>query len=109
MGSHGDSVPYNKYLKAASAEVFNWNLLNEVDSERHVFATIHKDTICDCGCYGRHTSDSMLGIFACRTQIMFDGVHPLARHDIQLLGAQRSLLVGSPLGVSGGLFRAKGD
>ena len=92
--------PYTQYFNCASVEVFNWNLLNEVDSERHVFATIPKDKVCACGCHGRHTWSM---------QIMLGGVHPLTRHDIHPLDAQRSLLVGRPLGFSGGLFQARGD
>ena len=63
LGFHGDGVPYTKSLKSASIEVFNWNLLNEFDSERHLFATVPKDITCACGCHGRHTIDAILDIF----------------------------------------------
>ena len=36
------------------------------------------------------------------------GVHPLTRHDLQPLDAQRSLHAGMPLGFSCGLCQAKG-
>ena len=62
LGFHGDGVPYTKSLKSASIEVFNWNLLNEFDSERHLFATVPKDITCDCGCHGRDTFDAVLDI-----------------------------------------------
>jgi hypothetical protein len=62
LGFHGDGVPYTKSLKSASIEVFNWNLLNEFDSERHLFATVPKDITCACGCHGRHTIDAILDI-----------------------------------------------
>ena len=39
---------------------------------------------------------------------MLGGMHPLIKHDIQPLDAQRSLLAGRPLGFSGGLFQARG-
>ena len=41
-------------------------------------------------------------------KIMLGGVHPLTRHDLQPLDAQRSSLVGRPLGFDGGLFQARG-
>ena len=34
IGFHGDGVPYTKFLKSDSVEVCNWNLVNEVDSEK---------------------------------------------------------------------------
>jgi hypothetical protein len=37
IGFHGYGVPYTKSPKSASIEVFNWNLLNEFDAERHLF------------------------------------------------------------------------
>ena len=39
---------------------------------------------------------------------MLGGVHPLTRDDLQPLDAQRSSLVGRPLGFDGGLFQARG-
>ena len=54
------------------------------------------------------TIDSMLGIFAWTMKIMLGGVHPLTRHDLQSLDAQRSLLAGRPLGFSCGVFQARG-
>ena len=96
--------PYTKSLNSAGAEVLNWNLLNEVGYETHVFATIPKDKVCACVCYGRHTIDSMLGVFAWSMKFMLGGVHPWANHDLQHVDAQMSLLAGLPLGLSGGLF-----
>ena len=100
--------PYTKSSKSAHVEVLNWNLLNEMDYERLLFATIPNDKVCDCGCHGRHTIDSMLGIFNWSMKVMLGGVHPLTRHDLQPLDAQRSLLAGRPLGFSGGLFPNQG-
>ena len=109
LGFHGDGVPYTKSLKSASVAVFNWNLLNALDSERHLFATVPEDKVCACGCHGRHTIDAMLSIFAWSMKIMLGGVHPLTRHDNEPLDAQRSGLAGMPLGFTGGLFQARGD
>ncbi len=63
------------YLKSASVEVFNWNLLNEVDSEMHVFATIPKARVCACCCHGRRTNDSMLDVFDWSMKVLLGGVH----------------------------------
>ena len=109
LGFHGDGVPYTKSLKSASIEVFNWNLLNEFDSERHLFATVPKDITCACGCHGRHTIDAILDIFAWSMKVMLGGVHPLARHDGQPLDPARLAWAGKPLGFTGGLFQARGD
>ena len=110
MRSHCDGVPYKGTLKSDSVEMFNWNLLNEEDYERHLFGTIPKDKVCVCGCHGRHTIDSMCGTFARSLKIMLGGggVHPLTMHDLQHVDAQRSLLVGRPLGFSCGLCQARG-
>ena len=40
IGVHGNCAPYTKYLKSASVEVLNWNLLNDVDFARHIHASI---------------------------------------------------------------------
>jgi hypothetical protein len=79
LGFHGDGVPYTKSLKSASIEVFNWNLLNEFDSERHLFATVPKDITCACGCHVRHTIDSFLDMFAWSMKVMLGGVHPFGQ------------------------------
>ena len=78
-------------------------------TQRHLFATVPKDNVCVCGCHGRHTIDSTLGTFDWSMKITHGGVHPLTSHDLQHLDAQRSLLVGKPLGFSGGVFQARGD
>jgi hypothetical protein len=109
LGFHGDGVPYTKSLKSASIDVFNWNLLNEFDSERHLFATVPKDITCACGCHGRHTIDAILVIVAWSMKVMLGGVHPLARHDGQPLDPTRLAWAGKPLGFTGGLFQARGD
>ena len=46
---------------------------------------------------GRHTIDAMLAILTWIMQTMLDGAHPLTKHDLQPLYAQRSLLGGRPL------------
>ena len=97
------------FLISASVEVFNWNLTKLREFCNAFVATIPKDKVCACGCHGRHTIDSMLGIFAWSMKIMLGGVHPLTRHDLQPLDAQRSLLLGRPLGFCCGLFQARGD
>ena len=111
IGFMAMAPPYTKSLKSASVEVFNWNLLNAMDpgKQRHVFATIPKDKVCACGCYGRHTTDSMLGILDWSMNIMLGGVRPWTNHDLQDVDSQRSLRAGWRLGFSGGLFKAKGD
>ena len=88
-------------MNSASVEAFNWNLLNEVvyEKNRQLFSTIPNDKVFACGCHGRHTIHSILGIFAWSMKIMLGGVHPLTKHDIQHLDAQRSLLTGRPLGL----------
>ncbi|MFM7985828.1 MAG: hypothetical protein ACKPKO_41585 [Candidatus Fonsibacter sp.] len=76
-------VPYTKSLISSSVAVFNWNLLTEGDAEQGMcFATIAKENVCDCGCHGRPTIGSMLGIFAWSMKTMLGGVHPLTRRDI---------------------------
>ena len=77
--------------------------------KRHLFATAPKEKVCACGWNSRHTIDARLGFFAWSMKIMLGGVHPLTRHDLQPLDAQRSLLVGRPLGFSCGLFQARGN
>ncbi len=47
IGFHGGGVRYTKYLKSASAEVFNWNLTNEVDSEK-AFVRLYAQGHCLC-------------------------------------------------------------
>ena len=76
--------PYSKSLKSASAEVFNWNLLNEVDYARHLFACTPKDNVCACGAqwqthYGCYVGRTFF-IGPCKT--MLGGEHPLTKHDI---------------------------
>ena len=83
MGFHGPGAPVRKSFKSASVEVFNWKLLNEVDCDMHVCATAPKDNVCACGCRGRHTIDSMLGIFGWSIKIMRGGVRHLTNHNIQ--------------------------
>ena len=73
-------------------------------AKRHLFCNIPKDKDCACGCRVRHTIDSMLGILDWNMQITLGGVRPLAKHDLQPVDAQRSLLAGRPLGFSCGLF-----
>ena len=80
-----------------------------MNKKRHAFACIPKAKVCACGCPGRHTIGSMLGMFAWSMKIMLGGEHPLTRHGLQPLDAQRFLLVGRPWGFSGGLFPARGD
>ena len=99
---------YTKSFKSASVEVCHWNLPNEVESDRHLFAIVPEDKVCVCVCLGRHTIDATLGIFAWSMHIMLGGVHPVTRHDLQHVDAQRSLLVGRPSDFSGGTFQARG-
>ena len=73
----------------------------------HWFATAPEYKVCACGCHGRHTIDAMLGILSRSMRIMLGGVHPLARRVIEPLDAQRSLLVGMPLGFTGGLSKPR--
>ena len=64
-------------LKSASAEVFNWNIINEVASEKKkLFVIVTKAKVCVCGCHGRHIIDAMLGVF---DWIMLAGVHPIGQ------------------------------
>ncbi len=74
-----------------------------------MFASISKDKVCASGCHGRHITVPMLGIFDWSMKIMLGGAHPLTKHDIEPVDAQKSLLAGGPLGFSGGLFQARGD
>ena len=62
-----------------------------------IFATVPEESGCACGCHGRHTIDSMLGIFDWRMTIMLGGVRPLTKHDLQPVYAHKFLLVGRPL------------
>jgi uncharacterized protein YacL (UPF0231 family) len=57
LAVHGDGVPYTMYLKSASVEVSDWNLTNEVDSEKKLVGYYAKDKVCACGCSGRHNID----------------------------------------------------
>ena len=57
---------------------YNWNVLDEVDSAMHMFATAPKDNVCDCGCHGIHNIDDMPRHFSYWSmQIMPGGVHRL--------------------------------
>jgi len=110
LGFHGDGVPYRKAThKQASTEVLSWNLLCDLDGKRYLFADIHHEFLCTCGCRGRHTFDALLEVFAWSMVVLLGGHHPDTRHDRGPLDAPRAGKAGQPLGFQGVLLQARGD
>ena len=110
LGFHGDGVPYKKAAhKEASTEVLSWNLLRDLDGERFMFADIHHEFLCSCGCRGRHTFDALLDVWVWSMLALLDGHHPRQRHDQGPLDDLRVSRAGRPLGFHGVLMQARGD
>ena len=110
LGFHGDGVPFQKSThKQSSTEVYSWNFLCDRDGKRHLFANIHKEFLCMCGCAGRCTMEALFAVFVWSMQILMGGLHPHKRHDGGPLDAARAQLGGHPLGFNGVLLQARGD
>jgi len=82
LGFHGDGVPFQKSThKQSSTEVYSWNFLCDRDGKRHLFANIHKEFLCMCGCAGRCTMEALFAVFVWSVQILMGSLHPHKRHD----------------------------
>jgi len=79
------------------------------DGKRHLFANIHKEFLCMCGCAGRCTMEALFAVFVWSMQILMGGLHPHKRHGGGPLDAARAQLGGHPLGFNGVLLQARGD
>lgn len=110
LGFHGDGVPFQKSThKNSTTEVYSWNFLCDRDGKRYLFANIHKDFLCKCGCAGRCTMDALFAVFVWSMQILLGGLHPQERHDGKPLDSTRSKVRGRSLGFRGALMQARGD
>ena len=110
IGFHGDGVPFQKSThKNSSTEVYSWNFLCDRDGKRYLFANIHKDFLCKCGCSGRCTMEPLFAVFVWSMQILFGGLHPRERHDGAPLDPARAKLAGRSLGFHALLMQARGD
>ena len=75
IGFHGDGVPYQKSThKNSTTEVYSWNFLCDRDGKRYMFANIHKDSLCKCGCAGRCAMDALFEVFVWSMQILLGGI-----------------------------------
>jgi len=110
LGFHGDGVPFQKSShKHASTEVYSWNLLCDRDGKRYLFCNINKDFLCDCGCAGRCTMDTLMEVFCWSMHVLLDGRHPHQRHDGGQLDPDRHAKQHKPLGFHGVLLQCRGD
>jgi hypothetical protein len=110
LGFHGDGVPFQKSThNNSSTEVYSWNFLCDRDGKRFLFANIHKEFLCKCGCAGRCTMDALFAVFVWSMQVLLGGFHPRHRHDGGPLQPTRKKLAGKKLGFQGVLLQARGD
>ena len=110
IGFHGDGVPFQKSThKNSSTEVYSWNFLCDRDGKRYLFANIHKEFLCKCGCAGRCTFNALFAVFVWSMQILLGGIHPQERHDGAPLDAARAKLTKRKLGFQAVLLQARGD
>jgi hypothetical protein len=110
IGFHGDGVPFQKSThKNSSTEVYSWNFLCDRDGKRYLFANIHKEFLCKCGCAGRCTMEALFAVFVWSMQILLGGHHPQERHDGAPLDPARAKQVGRKLGFHAVLLQARGD
>ena len=102
-----DGVPYSQV-----DSVIGFWLVNMVNGQRYVFATLRKKFMCRCGCKGWC---SLFAMFRCLRWCLTSlsaGVYPAERHDgspWKPSDAARAVLANTPLGVKAALIHVKGD
>lgn len=109
IGMHWDGVPFGD---KDTMEVASWNLCSVPGSERNLFGCVTKKDLCDCGCSGRCTIDSILEMFRWCMLSLLVGKYPAKRHDNtdwQKTDKIRSQKAKQELGIVGGLFEFRGD
>ena len=78
LGMHGDGVSLGKQ---GSINVISWNITSMEGGERNMFTAIEKRDLCDCGCFGRCTLDSIMEIFRWDLMALYTGLWHTERHD----------------------------
>ena len=101
-----DGVPYSN-----TDTVIGFWAINEVSGSRHLLAIVRKALLCDCGCRGWCSLNSVFQVFAWSFKCMARGQYPAQRHDSTDFegGSWRQGVAGSTLGVFGCLLYIKGD
>ena len=75
----GDSAPFND--AGDSLYTLLWEVLSSTDNTRHPIVAFPKTRVCDCGCKGRHTFDSIMVVVVWMFRALFAGLCPWYRHD----------------------------
>ena len=108
IGLHGDGVPIQRSGK--TIEVFSWNFLAVPQAERYPFALVEQQFMCQCGCKGRCTIDSIFGILLWCMICLLAGRMPTKRHDgTEWLPSDKSRRKGCKLGFMAALLQVRGD
>ena len=108
LGVHGDGVPHQS--NGSTIECFSWNFVSMPEAERFPFTCIEKDSLCNCGCSGRCTTNAIMDVLVwCMRQLLV-GTLPTCRHDgTPWLPSDRSRVKGRRLDFYAGVLQIRGD
>jgi hypothetical protein len=104
----GDSAPS---FKRDSVYLLSWRLLNGQCRRRFWVACFGKSQMCKCGCYGRHTLQSIFSVLAWSMRALMAGEYPAVDHLNREFpaGSYRAQLAGKPLQMRGAVITKVGD
>ena len=87
LGFHADGVTYTSSHgagKQKSVLVASLNVISAADSKRHIrmpLFLLRKGRMCQCGCGGFHTMQTILQVVAWSCRCLLAGLTPSLRHD----------------------------
>ena len=104
----GDSAPSHK---KDQVYLLSWRLLNGSCRKRFWIACFGKRQMCQCGCFGRHTLDTLFKVVAWSFRALLAGIYPAVDHDNQPFahGTYRAALAGKPMKTQGAVITKIGD
>ena len=114
MGLWGDSAPCTS--SGDSVYLLLWNSLSSASRDRNWIVAFSKRHVCECGCQGRCTFDSILKVVVWIFEVLLTGVAPYRRHDLvpfenskRVGDRKRAKLANSKLEFKGALLQKRGD
>jgi hypothetical protein len=111
MSVWGDSAPYNT---RDSLILFLWSALSGDNQDRFWITAFPKQSMCNCGCHGRHTFDGVWRVLSWSFKALLSGKYPEKRHDETPFGKlvgdrNRAKQAGKDLNVRGCCIQSRGD
>ena len=106
----GDTAPYHTGRDSVLLLLWSCTSSSQASGKRHWVTLVSKNTLCQCGCHGRHTLDALWRVIGWSLTVLVSGVFPNTDHvGHGFSGGWRMMLAGKPLRLLGACLQFRGD